>query len=258
MNDAMLEALLDDYETRSYTNSSNLCVLLFFEEMKSGLPRSILPSFARELARVDLELRWRRFFSAGEDAQGRPTSNAPDRLPALPTWADYCQKLNLEQSIEGICHEYRIRQLFGDRPTVSEFCECYPAHASELSEHLFNLGAELTEAAVRVSVSGRLVFGCHLPGHLEVGRQRIDEAPGPRLATEGQCQRLIIADVFAVNISRRQCELEVIALRRVLLQHRGEKGSVVLQHGKSLSGHESCEAELPVTLQISQITIDIG
>src|ERR1700730_2288733 len=59
-----------------------------------------------ELVKVDLEIRWRR-------TEGQPLESYLERLPELGTSSSLSPQLIFE--------EYRIRQLFGDKPVLASY-----------------------------------------------------------------------------------------------------------------------------------------
>jgi len=81
-----------------------------------------------QLVAVDLEYRWNRAYStqAGQDALGvcptlvRYVVQVPEigKLIDLPAWL--------------VAEEYRVRRLWGDRPTHDRFLASYPGQVAEL------------------------------------------------------------------------------------------------------------------------------
>jgi hypothetical protein len=77
----MLDAWLDDYEAR--WNASDQPPDLA-EFLRAIAPGEAPPRLAAELAMIDLEMRWRRFFPSGGAATRPGQPAAGDPLPALP------------------------------------------------------------------------------------------------------------------------------------------------------------------------------
>lgn len=252
----MLDHWLDKYEALWSSSATVPPSLIRFLE---ALPEDDAGSITRELALIDLEHRWRRFFplksSYDQQASG---------LSCLPLWVDYCRSLpSCEMNwLEGILHEFRVRQLFGDRPHYRHAMKPYPSVAEELQRRLPEVAAATTRATVTVlehagqSTAGQC-YSCRLPGRLEIGRQRADEPPAPTLVPSTPSPRLLIANSRINYISRTQCQLEVVAKDRILVRHTASKGTIQLGSGRQLLCTDSRELDLPVALTFHGRTVEI-
>lgn len=81
-----------------------------------------------ELIVIDQEYRWK------VNQHGR---YLPDRLGSQPTWNDYrsvYSELGAVAEIRAgmVAEEYRVRRLWGDKPTQDAFLACYPYHIAPL------------------------------------------------------------------------------------------------------------------------------
>jgi tRNA A-37 threonylcarbamoyl transferase component Bud32 len=109
-----------------------------------------------ELVSVDLEYRW----------QPESLSQASqDALGARPTLADYAREVPAVGAVRGlptwlVCEEYRVRQVWGDRPSHERFLSEYPEHATELAPLLQQIDREL-------AVEELPAAGSALPDQLE-------------------------------------------------------------------------------------------
>jgi len=248
-----LDRCLDDYETlwrgcRKPPDLLSFVAQLFPAVIERGAPA--------ELALIDLEQRWRFYFRPG---MPHPTDSAANGLPRLPAWADYCRLLPTCSPLwlEGSCREFRVRQLFGDRPDYRDFASACPAIAAELNQRLPALAAELTRASVSVIQDGRSVFSCPLPGRLEVGRRRAQEPPAPAVIDAAGGRRLLIAELTVTHISRSQFRLEVVAKDRLLVQHASERGYLDYGLGGRLTKDSSCEVPVPCQLCLRDLVLRI-
>jgi hypothetical protein len=252
---AMLDHWLDDYEARWNASDQPPDLAEFLRAIAPGAAPARL---AAELAMSDLELRWRRFFPSGGAPVQPSQTAAGDPLPALPIWDDYAQRLALGEAWtdEGLCHEFRVRQLFGDRPDYRDFLRHCPA-AAALRQRLPAIAAELTRGTIRLSAGGHVMFACRLPDRLEVGRRRVGEPLPPCITESESGARLLVADLPAVRISRAQFWLEVIAKGRILLTHIATKGQIVVNAQQRLTGNESLVAELPCLVEMRGVVLRI-
>lgn len=250
----MIDRWLDDYEELWCREQVPPDLFAFI----ARLPESEQQLASPELALIDLEHRWKRFFRANPHGVAPGTGSAP-AIPLLPTWSDYSDRLQACHALwlDGICHEFRVRQLFGDRTPCRDFLARYTAASADLADRLPAIAAELTQATVILFDDGRLLYSCHLPGRLEVGRCRAGEPPAPALATGDGMNRLLIADSADGEISRAQCQLEVVAKDRVLVRHKAAKGSVTCCPGRKLRESECCEVQIPLLLIFQRLTVRI-
>lgn len=98
-----------------------------------------------ELAKIDLEYRWRRFQPepepAGEPAPAsdrtEPTSTPMLQIPVRPRCEDYLAAHPQLAPLDGlptglIAHEYHVRRRWGDRPDRAEYRHRFPGLAEEL------------------------------------------------------------------------------------------------------------------------------
>jgi hypothetical protein len=251
----MLDQCLDDYETLWSGSHLPPDLLEFLRQRPSAAADR---HTASELALIDLEQRWRLFFRAEGNGAAQERKDAAG-LPRLPTWADYCRLLSaLDPNwLEGVCHEFRVRQLFGDRPSSRELAARYPEANPSLGERLPDISAQLMRANITLVEDGRPIFTCRLPGRLEIGRRRVGEPPSPGLVEAGQSRRLLVAELTFAKISRSQVELEVIAKDRLLVQHKASRGSVVCCPGPKLTQNDSCEAAVPFLLNLRGLVLRI-
>jgi hypothetical protein len=221
------------------------------------LPEAAVAAGAhRELALIDLEHRWRLFFRPG-----RPLSAAGEfaGLPKLPRWSDYFLVLPAcdPDWLEGACREFRVRQLFGDRPDYRDVATNCPAIVAELNRHLPELAAELTRATVSLIQDGQRIYSCPLPPRLEVGRRRVDEPPAPILLQTESGPRLLIAELTLAHISRSQFQLQVVAKDRLFVQHVAGRGYVDCMPGDRLKEDACCELPVPCQLHLKGIGLRI-
>ena len=92
-----------------------------------------------ELIQIDMERRWR----------ATETSPADDTLPPCPSVADYvsafpeCGSVN-DLPIEVLAFEFRVRNLWGNRPNVTEFVSQFPSRREELQKLCDEVVSNLT------------------------------------------------------------------------------------------------------------------
>ncbi len=92
-----------------------------------------------ELIQIDMERRWR----------ATETSPTDDTLPSCPSVADYvsafpeCGSVN-DLPIEVLAFEFRVRNLWGNRPNVTEFVSQFPSRREELQKLCDEVVSHLT------------------------------------------------------------------------------------------------------------------
>jgi hypothetical protein len=249
-----LDVVLDEYEAMWCGSETPPDVL----EYVARLPGDVIEQGAmHELALIDMEWRWRTYFRPGIILSGKADNLR--WLPRLPTWADYCRLLEGRGLLvfEGVCREYRVRQLFGDRPNCSQFAAASPSLEAELNLRLPELAAELTRATVCLIRNGLPRFSCPLPGVLEVGRRRVQEPSAPALVDAPCGQRLIVVELPQAHISRSQFRLKVVAKDRLLVQHSASHGYVDCIPGGRLTKDQFCEVSVPCQLVLAGLSLRI-
>jgi tRNA A-37 threonylcarbamoyl transferase component Bud32 len=109
-----------------------------------GCEANAQAELARELALVDMEFRWQA------SARGRPLS---DSLGGRPTWREYARHVPEIGDVSQIppalvAEEYRVRQLWGDRPRHDRFISSYPDQLAALPKWLSRIDDELRSDGV--------------------------------------------------------------------------------------------------------------
>jgi hypothetical protein len=194
-----------------------------------------------ELAFVDLEQRWRRSYRSGRDV-----AKSNESFPTLPSWRDYTCRFHLQHDVvDGICYEFRVRQLFGDRPNYEDLMGCYPEQATSLRQRLPAVAAELTRASLRLFRGQTLLFTAPLPPRCEIGRQKQGEPDPPTFVSDGQVCRILVAGSGETHLSRAQFRCVAAAKGRLQIQHCASKGRVDINAQFRLQGQESCYIDLP-------------
>jgi hypothetical protein len=105
-----------------------------------------------ELVAIDLERRWRS--TSARSLSTVKTDQAGTReLPPKPQLEDYAQRFPTlvdsgELPIDLIAHEYRVRILWGDRPSISEYTTRFPAQADAVRRELTRIHRETSDSHV--------------------------------------------------------------------------------------------------------------
>jgi len=254
---ATLDRCLDDYDDTWQRSRSPPSLLQYYDRKRSALSSDDALALARELAMIDLEPRWRRFFNAAQSADSKASNG---NVPLLPTWSDYCRLFEFySPPVAGIHHEFRVRQLFGDRPHCGLFAEHYPEHAQALSRELTTCAAQLSRAKIAAYHRHRPLVETALPGRLEIGRRRTSEPAAPCYHHAGDLHRLIIAEHDERYLSRRQISLEFTALQRVRIENLARaQGRLVVEITGDFTPHDIIEVDLPCQLRFSQWLFNIS
>ena len=138
---AELESCLESFEAAWQRNEvPSLRETLKATTQKNADERSSLLS---ELVLIDLEYRWRV-----------AESLLTDSLGPRPRIVDYAKQLASVDSFNAlpvalVAEEYRVRQLWGDRPSLDHFLAEYPTHLAELVGRLQQIDRELFADGVR-------------------------------------------------------------------------------------------------------------
>lgn len=242
----MLDRFLDSFEAK-WRSAQEPPSMESELTSASELSQAELSELRRELALIDMEQRWRRYYTLHAPSSGDQAAlNAA--FPKLPTWDDYCRRQACEPSGEGICHEFRVRQAFGDRPDYRDFLTRYETLRPLLSERLPQIAAALTRGQLKLYEGSELVMTCHMPGSVEVGRQRQNEPTAPAMIKTESGHRLLVTELTNVQLSRKRFSLEMIAFQRLWVRHLADKGTLRLNYSTRLAAGESCLVELPCTI----------
>ncbi|MCA9178751.1 MAG: serine/threonine protein kinase [Planctomycetales bacterium] len=126
-----------------------------------------------ELVTIDLERRWRA--STSEAATIPPDT---EQLPALPILEDYIVRYPTLGSaaslpVELIVDEYRVRQLWGDKPNRDEYLRRFPEHSNELWNALNKLANE-TEFEETLALNRQRSFKSAIEGEAPAANETLD------------------------------------------------------------------------------------
>ena len=145
-SDSLLEQTIHAFE-RAWRAESPPSIS---DTIRNGEPQ-MRRDLARELAMIDMELRWQA------SAEGPPPN---DSLGAQPTWPDYAAHVPEIGDVAQIppaliAEEYRVRQLWGDRPSHDRFISRYPDQLTQLPKWLSRIDDELRCDGVMVGEPSR-------------------------------------------------------------------------------------------------------
>ena len=109
--------------------------------------------FLVELVAIDLERRWRAK-SAPSLSTVASAQTSTREVPYKPRLEDYVQRFPTlisdgELPIDLIAHEYRVRNLWGDRPPISEYPPRFPAQADVVLSELARIHQELSNSSFK-------------------------------------------------------------------------------------------------------------
>lgn len=211
---------------------------------------SVSPVFRRDLAvefaMIELEWRWR----LGLDDAPRNTRYYADLLTAL--------KLEAEHYVTMLEHEFIVRSQWGDRPTVDEILEGFPADTglhsvlqSALDEN-FPVYCFLKDGNTR-AIEHRLKlfteFGCQGAGDDDKFSFSGDESS----------MRCVIADANESTIAESQLTLKRVGADRVLACNQSPTANCRTSE-RTLAADAPVEIRLPVTLYVEslQLHLDCG
>jgi hypothetical protein len=146
------ERVILDFE-RVWRSDSPPCISQAIHDCEANAKAGL----ARELALVDMEFRWQA------SARGRSLS---DSLGGQPTWWEYAQHVPDIGGVSQIppvlvAEEYRIRQVWGDRPSHDRFISSYPDQLTRLPKWLSRIDDELR--ADGVSIEEALATSAFVP-----------------------------------------------------------------------------------------------
>ena len=111
---------------------------------------------------------------------------------------------------------------------------------------------------IKVFEKQQQLFGCEVAGALEIGRQKNSEESLHSLQLErtGR-QRLVIARLDEINVSRSHAVLEPLDNCRLRLRNLSSSQPITFADGKPLGPQECCELGLPAALQIGRKVVRI-
>lgn len=101
------------------------------------------------------------------------------------------------------------------------------------------------------------VFSTTLTDSLEFGRQQNGEPTAYARVAGADCDRVIIANLEEVTVSRRHLRITRLADDKLQICNRSDKNVVPLTAGRVLNPSETCVLELPVLCQVGGKTIQV-
>jgi hypothetical protein len=214
-----------------------------------------------ELISIDLEHRWRRAKTSGEDVSplnsiGTSTANP---LPARPRLEDYLHHFSQFKSLRElpanlIADEFRVRQQWGDQPALSEYRARLGGRDEVVEQALQEALSEIAAITLIVYRNQQLAFKMRLPGPLELGRQRHGEPPPFGQVHTDAGSRLIIASREQNAISRHSVHIERQNVTVISVTNRTSKRTVHVNSSAVQAG-ATCEANLPVLIVLADAAI---
>ncbi|MBI1314195.1 protein kinase [bacterium] len=185
-----------------------------------------LAGVAAELVHIDLERRWRSRIDPPE----------ADPLPARPRLEDYVVVLSELGALDSlplglITGELRIRHLWGDQPSVSDYVTRFPQHSAELMEQYARIASAMEQPLAQESASASAAKDApDMPGaafadltldHNEAAEQsaaqsfetltagvQVDRYVLKAKLGEGGCG--VVFRAYDVNSSDRECAVKLI------------------------------------------------
>jgi adenylate cyclase len=125
-------------------------------------------------------------------------------------------------------------------------------HSSDETSGSASLGITLN-----IVVAGDAVYSAELSRPVELGRQRMAE-PGPySLVPLEHTDRLVIAELGASMISRRQVALRPLSSHRIRVENLSSVNTLWIDSRKPLAAHATCEVNLPVLLTLNNVDLAI-
>lgn len=116
---------------------------------------------------------------------------------------------------------------------------------------------ERNSVTVTVFSARSRVFSTSLTDALEFGRQQSGE-PAAYVRVQGaDCDRVIIANLEEVTVSRRHLRIARMAGDKVQVQNRSDKNTIPLTAGRVLNPGESAILDLPILCQVGTKTIQV-
>lgn len=206
---------------------------------------------------IDREFRWRN----RDENAASVTSNKRSSGPLIDYYLQQFAQLGLAASqldADFIAEEYLVRQRWGDHPSVLEYQQRFAGQWPTLRPALERVAREFSEAHVKVYHRARPVFSCDLPPFLEIGRQQADEpAPITTLRTDVG-QRLVIAPLAELSLSRRHLLCEPCGKKFVRITCLSKKNPIGLPNDERLRCNYTRTFKLPCLLDLGDYAIRVA
>lgn len=235
----------------------------FFRERVTTATREAPLDLLTELVMIDMERRWQ---AAGEATEFyvRRASQEPrgQRLPLQPLIEDYVACLpELGQTdeipLEVVGVEFRSRQRWGSKPSVSEYCRRFGVRGGEVSDRLYGILSKLTRIFVKFYEQQRLAFECVLKRATEIGRQR-EEEPPPYCCLESEVgERIVVAPLDEASVSRRHVLLERTSSDELRVSNLSQVRSVYIDSTIRLPPGAIHAAAVPLLLRCGKRVLRI-
>ena len=197
-----------------------------FPEIEEVIPpdaedRGVLIAMLRELLPIDMEYRWRNALREPVFVKRRPwLEDYIRRFPILGTSSG---------TVVGLAQrEFRIRQIWGDRPSLATYRQRFSKLSAALEFSLRNVLNELVTTRIKVFRQGDLLLTEQVLRAVSVGRQRANESPPVSFESNERCDRLVIAKNAERRFSREHLHLELVAMDRAVVVNRSETMEVFL------------------------------
>lgn len=218
---------------------------LDLKDFVRSLPGHVSQEVLQELVLSDLEFQWRRGSATG---RGRPP--CADSPPLLEQYLARLPGLGPRSQLtpQFIAEEYLTRQRWGDGPSAIEYQRRFPEHWPLLRSALARAVGEFCTAQLKIFHHHQAVFSCALPPWLEIGRQRASEPRPFHLVETELGQRLVIAPIEEVALSRKHLICEPCGPSHVRIACTSRVNPVELLHDERLQPGETRKLATPLLL----------
>lgn len=248
--DSRWDAVLDDFDA-VWNHASPPSIEHYLQGRNVVAANGELAWLLRELISIDLERRWRTYYShtgiSQPDASSMPTLET--YLERFPVVRDYERDL-----VELIAHEFRVRHCWGDKPALPQYRRRFSGVFATLESALYGVLDELLRIELKIYSERQLAHTTVLSRPLELGRQRSSEpAPFYRQAGE-QRDRLIIVTHDLTRISRSHLEIDRTNQSSLCIRNCAGNGALALNGDRLEPGVET-EIQLPVLIELGSLVI---
>lgn len=220
----------------------------------------------QELVHIDLESRWRASAGTPEADNGGAAGWVPggsshvNGLPVRPQLEDYLNRYPelqvMEQArLELVIAEYRIRQVWGDRPRYEDYCNRFSFPG--LDRRLRNVAAALTPTVVTIYRQQQRIFSTKLNLPLEIGRQREGEPPPYCRMNVNGVDRIVVAALHNNMVSRNHVYLDIVAKNEFRVENRSGRSILSLGAAGRLPPGGIRFLSRPIRLVVGQTTIGL-
>ena len=243
MDDYNLSGLLQRFEEAWHEDDEQVT--------RDMLANSDLPVDAIiEMIMIDLEYRWRKSLDTNEQTKS-------DRPLVLEDYQSICPKVFAGlPPLDLITEEFRVRQRWGDEPTVESFAKRF-SQLVGIAEKLNSVLQAVPRGVIEVTTDGASIYRTRFNSQLLLGRQSVDEPPCCCIHNVDGVPKLIFADLSMKHVSRRQLLIDYHGKQDFQFTNLSRDIPIEVRSNRALPYNKKVMLRLPTSLRVGCFVIEV-